>query len=382
MIASNGPKHTPKRIAREGAAGGWSGKSRASRDSSDTAPNPDRPAVNTKWSHIVQAHGGGGQLTDALLAASVLPRLGNPALNELLDSALLSTPREQLAFTIDSYVVQPLIFPGGDIGRLAVSGTVNDLAVCGARPLGIALSLILGEGLPRRTLEHVIDSIAATAADAGTSVVTGDTKVIGHIDDQTLFITTAGIGDLRTANDLHPSNVIPGDVLLINGPIADHGIAVMLARELPQVRSAVRSDVAPLNSMIERLLGDVPEVVFMRDPTRGGLAGVAADLAQRSGQRVVLVEEQLPIRPETRHAADMLGLDPLDVANEGKVLIAVRPTAVERALAALRSHELGRGACVIGYVGGEADGLCELRTLMGGRRIVQKPYGEQLPRIC
>lgn len=343
-------------------------------------PSISRSHANGQWGRIVQAHGGGGQLTDALIQSTLLPRLGNAVLSDLLDSAVIATGREKLVFTIDSYVVQPITFPGGDIGRLAVCGTVNDLSVCGGEPLGIALSLILGEGLERRTLERVIDSVARASGEAGVPVVTGDTKVAGQ--GESILITTAGIGVARSDRPLHPSNAQPGDALLINGPIADHGVAVMLARELPQVRSAVRSDVAPLNPMIAALLREVPEIAFMRDCTRGGLASVAADLAERCRRRVILDEEQIPIRPETRHAADMLGLDPLDVANEGKVLLVVRPAAVEKAMAVLRSHPLGREARVIGHVGDDTDGLCELRTIMGGRRVVQKPYGEQLPRIC
>ncbi|MGD0462227.1 MAG: hydrogenase expression/formation protein HypE [Tepidisphaeraceae bacterium] len=329
---------------------------------------------------ISLAHGGGGQLTDDLLASCVLPRLANRALNELLDSALLPGA-DRLAFTIDSYVVQPLKFPGGDIGRLAVSGTVNDLAVCGARPLGIALSLILTEGLERRMLEDVLDSISATATEAKVCIVTGDTKVVGRGQGDGIYITTAGVGAAGTRR-LHPDAVRAGDVLIVSGTIADHGMAVMLAREMPQVQSVLKSDVAPLNHMVERLLEQVPGVAFLRDPTRGGLAGVAADLAARTGLHVTLHEGDIPIRSETWHAADMLGIDPLDVANEGKIVAVVRPDAVAAALAALREDEHGKEAHVIGAVGEQDDGVCELRTTIGGSRILQKPYGEQLPRIC
>jgi hydrogenase expression/formation protein HypE len=329
---------------------------------------------------ITLAHGGGGQVTDDLFVSCILPRLGNRVLNQLLDSALLGGP-ERLALTIDSYIVKPLKFPGGDIGRLCISGTVNDLAVCGARPLGIALSLILTEGLEQCVLEEVLDSIRLTAAEAGVNVVTGDTKVVGHGGGDGIYITTSGIGIAGPWN-LHPSAVLPGDLLIISGTIADHGIAVMLAREMPQMHSVVRSDVAPLNKMIQRLLEQVAGVVFLRDPTRGGLAGVAADLAARTGLHITLNETEIPIRPETLHAADMLGIDPLDVANEGKVVVVVRPEAADNVLDALRGDKYGQGARIIGLVGNEPDGICELRTAMGGSRILQKPYGEQLPRIC
>jgi len=332
---------------------------------------------------IMLAHGGGGQLTDSLIAQTILPRLGNDVLRDLLDAAIMEGGSERLALTIDGYVVQPWRFPGGDIGRLAVSGTVNDLAVCGARPVGLALGMIVCEGFAVGDLDGILRSVAETAAEAGVSVVTGDTKVVGRDQGDGIYLTTAGVGVVRRGLRLHPDQVRPGDVLIINGPIAEHGLAVMLARQIPDMSIAVRSDVSPLSRMIERVLEAVPDdVVFMRDPTRGGLAGAAADLATRSGLRVVLEETAIPVSRAARHAAEMLGIDVLDVANEGKVLIVARPGAAERVLAVLREDRYGAGAAVIGRVEEARDGICELRTLLGGRRIVQKPYGEQLPRIC
>jgi hydrogenase expression/formation protein HypE len=331
---------------------------------------------------IALAHGGGGQLTDELVQSVFLPRLDNNALNDLLDSALLQHHGERLALTIDGYVVQPLKFPGGDIGRIAISGTVNDLAVVGAKPLGIALGLILAEGLDQSILQEVMDSIAATAAEAGVRVVTGDTKVVGRNHADSIYITTAGVGVVSADLRLHPDRVRPGDAIIINGPIADHGLAVMLAREMPQVKSVLRSDVTPLNGLIERLLKRVPGIAFMRDPTRGGIAGVCADLASRTSWHIRLDENEIPIRPETRHVAEMLGLDPLEVANEGKVVIFARPADVSDTLAVLHQDPGQSQACVIGRVEEIDDGLCELATRMGGYRIIQKPYGEQLPRIC
>jgi hydrogenase expression/formation protein HypE len=329
------------------------------------------------------AHGGGGQLTDELIGSLILPRLGNHVLNDLLDSAVLEDGSgKRLAMTIDSYVVQPLQFPGGDIGRLAVSGTVNDLAVCGAEPAGIALSMILAEGLDKLLLEQVLDSIHQTAKEAGVNIVTGDTKVVGRGQADGMYITTAGVGKMITVRRLHPDQVQPGDVIILSGAIGDHGLAVMLAREMPDVQSVLRSDVAPLNRMIARLLRRVPHVTFMRDPTRGGLASVAADLASRSGWRIVLDESAIPLHPETLHAAEMLGLDPLEVANEGKVIIVVREPGAQAAIEVLREDPLGREAAIIGRVENVQDGICELCTPIGGRRILQKPYGEQLPRIC
>lgn len=338
-------------------------------------------ATGTRPERIALAHGGGGQLTDELIRASVLPRIGNDILNELLDAAVIGHGNRRLAVTIDGYVVQPLKFPGGDIGRLAVSGTVNDLAVSGAKPLGVALGLILAEGLDRALLDEVLDSVASTASEAGIRVVTGDTKVVGRGQADGMYVTTCGVGIVPRQARLHPSLVMPGDALIINGPIADHGLAVMLAREMPQVRSILRSDVMPLNRLIEQVLKQVPGVVFMRDPTRGGIAGLCADLASRTGWHVRVDENEIPIRPETRHAAEMLGIDPLEVANEGKVVFAVRPADVGPALAVLRRAGC-EAAAVIGAIEDRRDGLCELVTTMGGRRIIQKPYGEQLPRIC
>ncbi len=334
--------------------------------------------------HIVLAHGGGGQLTDELLQQSILPRLGHGTTEPLLDAGIIEpTGDDHLAITTDGYVVTPWRFPGGDIGRLAVCGTVNDLSVCGAQPLGLALSLIVSEGFARADLEAVLDSVGATAGEAGVPVLTGDTKVVGHNQGDGVYVTTTGIGRIPAGRRLHPRQVRPGDVILVSGSIGEHGLAVMLARELPEVRSVIRSDAAPLNTLIEGLIQAAGAgLVFMRDPTRSGLAGVAADLAAQTGLHVALDEPAIPVQPAARHAADMLGLDPLEVANEGKVVAVVRPDAADRALAALRSHPLGGDAATIGEVTEARDGLCEVRTAIGGRRILTKPYGEQLPRIC
>ena len=347
-------------------------------DSVSAMPDITGPA------RIAMAHGGGGQLSDDLIASAILPRLGNDVLNDLLDAGVLCDRGQRLALTIDGYVVQPLKFPGGDIGRLAVCGTVNDLAVTGATPLAVALAMILEEGLEQAVLDDVLASIATAAREAGVRVVTGDIKVVGRGQADRMYITTAGVGGVKADVRLHPDQVTPGQMLIINGPIADHGLAVMLARDMPEVQSAVRSDVAPLNGMIADVLSAVPRgaVTFMRDATRGGLAGLCADLAARCGFHVTLEEGAIPIRPETLHAAEMLGIDPLEVANEGKVVLMVRPEHVATALAAMRAHPLGQTARVIGTIDDSRDGCCDLVTHMGGRRIVQKPYGEQLPRIC
>jgi hydrogenase expression/formation protein HypE len=331
---------------------------------------------------VVLAHGGGGQLTDELLKTHMLPRLGNPVLKELLDAGLFSLANRQVAMSVDSFVVQPLFFPGGDIGRLAVSGTINDVAVTGARPEALALSMIIEEGLETDILDRVLDSIAETAAEADVPVVTGDTKVVGHGQADGMYITTAGIGLVDPECQLSLKAVQPGDLIIINGPIADHGLAVMLAREMPEVESVIRSDAAPLNHLIQNLPSHDHDIAFMRDPTRGGVAGVLTDLARQTGYRIIIEEPRIPLRPETKHAADMLGLDPLEVANEGKVIMVARPYCAEKLLGYLRSHALGKDAQVIGHVTEQRDAICEVHTEMGGSRILQKPYGEQLPRIC
>lgn len=333
---------------------------------------------------VVLAHGGGGQLTDDLIGELVAPRFANPYLDTLDDAARIPMHGGEMLFTTDSYVVHPLQFPGGDIGRLAISGTVNDLAVCGAIPQFISLGLIIEEGLELRVLEAILDSIAATAREAGVRVVTGDTKVVGKGQGDGLYINTAGVGAMRPGVQLGLSRIKPGDVLIVSGPIAEHGLAIMLKREQADVvRSELSSDVAPLGGLIESVLRTGGEnVVFMRDPTRGGFAGVASDLASRTGLRLTIDENSIPIRPATRYAAEILGLDPLSVANEGKVMLVVRPDAMGDVLRSLREHPLGKDAAAVGRFERLDDGLCEIVTDVGGRRIIQKPYGEELPRIC
>ncbi len=334
---------------------------------------------------IVLAHGGGGQLTDELIATLFRPALDNPILARLDDAALLEGPPagSRLAFTTDSYVVQPIEFPGGDIGRLAVCGTVNDLAVCGAEPVAISIAFVLEEGLELPVLKRVVESVRQAANEAGVPVVAGDTKVVGRGNADGMYLTSTGIGLVRTREPLAIERIRPGDHLLINGPIADHGLAVMLSRGGGEfICTGVLSDVAPLNDLVRPLLEELDGLVFMRDPTRGGLAGVLAELAERTGFRLSVQEAAIPLRPQTRYAAELLGLDPLEVANEGKVVVVVRPQQAERALELLRRHPLGRDAQLIGQFTESRDGICELITQVGGRRIVQKPYGEQLPRIC
>ncbi len=332
---------------------------------------------------IILAHGGGGELTRRLLAERIIPRLGNDLLDPLGDSAVLPTMTGRPCFTTDAFVVQPLEFPGGDIGRLAVAGTVNDLAVMGAVPRALSLALVLEEGLPVAVLERVIDSIAATADEAGVPVATGDTKVIERRGAGGMTITTAGIGELTRPPLPGAPAAAEGDAILVTGPIAEHGLAVMSAREGLGIRTELRSDVAPLAGLTEAMLDSGATVRFLRDPTRGGLAGVLADLAEDAGRNIEADEDAIPLTPVARHACELLGLDPLSVANEGKVVAVVASEDADRLLSACREHPPGRRAAIIGRVGATADlPLVELLTRVGGRRIVQRPYGEDLPRIC
>ena len=332
---------------------------------------------------IVLAHGGGGELTRRLLAEHILPRLANDLLNPLTDSAVLDRPAGRVCLTTDAFVVQPLEFPGGDIGRLAVCGTVNDLAVMGAVPKALSLALVLEEGLPIAVLGRIIESIASSAAQAGVVVATGDTKVIEHRGSGGMTITTAGIGELADGVELSAAGIEPGDAILVTGRIAEHGLAVLSAREGVSFRTSLLSDVAPLGGLAKDLLG-AGGVRFLRDPTRGGLAGVLADLAEETGRCIEIDESAVPLSPAARHAAELLGLDPLTIANEGKIVAVVAADDAQGVLDACRAHPLGADGAVIGHVVGDRSDwpLVELLTRAGGRRIVQRPYGEELPRIC
>ncbi len=337
---------------------------------------------------VVIAHGGGGELMGRLLRDHVLPAIDNRTLAPLPDGAVLPWTDGELVFTTDSYVVTPLEFPGGDIGRLAVAGTVNDLAVMGAEPVALSLGLILHEGLPLALLERIMASIGATAREAGVEIATGDTKVIerraGQDSDtrEGLFINTAGIGRRRPRLALAAARVQPGDRILINGPIAEHGLAIMSVRSGLSFESTLRSDVAPLNGLIGQLLATGAEIRFMRDATRGGVAGVLADISEACAHSIEIDEDAVPLTTTARHAAEMLGLDPLAVANEGKVVVVVSARGSAHVLAACRKHPLGRRAALVGRVVDSKPPLVELITRAGGRRVVQRPYGEDLPRIC
>jgi hydrogenase expression/formation protein HypE len=343
------------------------------------------PKTDTR-PRVMLAHGGGGELTKQLIAEHILPKLGNTFLSPLTDAAILPAQAGRLAVTTDAFVVQPLCFPGGDIGRLAVCGTINDLAVMGARPIAITLALIIEEGLSFDLFDRIMDSIAAAATEAGVPVVSGDTKVIerqpGDHPSENLTITTTGLGHVRDDVRLDARRITPGDVIIINGHIADHGLAVMSAREGLSFQTDLKTDAAPLNGLIHAVLDTGADVKFMRDPTRGGIAGTLADLVDNTGLTIRLNESAIPMTRVAHHTAEMLGLDPLTVANEGKVIIAAVEADAEKVITACKTHAYGRHAAVIGRVTGDDPPLVELETRAGGSRIVQRPYGEELPRIC
>lgn len=318
-----------------------------------------------------------------LIREKILPILDNEILRRLGDSAILQIQGgERLAFTTDSYVISPIFFPGGDIGRLAVSGTVNDLAMAGAKPLALSLGMILEEGFPMEDLVRILGSVRATAQEAGVSVVTGDTKVVRKGEADGIFINTSGIGIVAPELDTSGERAAEGDVVMVSGPIGDHGVAVMIQREGLRMESPLESDVAPLWGMVERLLALGRGVRFLRDPTRGGLAGALTELARITGKGVELQEGQIPLRVEVRSVCELLGLDPLYVACEGRCVAVVAQEHAQKALEILRAHPLGRQARIIGRILQEPPAEVLLRTTIGGSRLVQLPLGEQLPRIC
>jgi len=331
---------------------------------------------------IQLAHGSGGCLSAALVEQLFLPRFGNEILNRLEDQAILEAGSGRLALSTDSFVVDPLFFPGGDIGDLAVNGTVNDVCMCGATPLCLCAAFIIEEGLAMATLHRVLVSMERAAAAAGVRVVTGDTKVVNRGSCDKLFITTTGLG--RVPDNLHISaaNLQPGDKIILSGTLADHGMAVLTSREGLSFQSSPASDTAALNGLVAAMLASGGRIHAMRDPTRGGLAATLNELARASQKGIVLDERAIPVRPSVRAACEILGIDPLYVANEGKLVAAVPALDAVAVLAAMRSHPLGREAALIGEVTAAEPGLVSLRTLLGVRRTVDMPLGEQLPRIC
>lgn len=340
------------------------------------------PLPLSDYPNIILGHGGGGKLSAELVEHLFLPAFRNEQLGRLGDSAVLPLNGSRLAVSTDSFVVQPLFFPGGNIGSLAVHGTVNDVSMSGAKPLFLTAGFIIEEGLPMAVLGQIVDSMAAAAEKAGVTIIAGDTKVVdkGHGDG--LFINTSGIGLIPGGVNIGPDKARPGDVVIVSGTIGDHGMAVMSVREGLQFETTITSDSAALNGLIGDVLAVADDVHVLRDPTRGGVAAALNEIAQASQVGVVIEERKLPVKTAVRSACELLGMDPLFVANEGKVLVIVPQAQAEEVLDIMRAHPLGEDAAIIGRVVAEHPGLLVLQTGIGGKRVVAMQIGEQLPRIC
>ncbi len=332
---------------------------------------------------VTLAHGAGGKASAALLEAVFMPAFANDTLATQTDAAVLELPSgDRLAFSTDSYVVHPLVFPVASVGHLAVHGTVNDLAMVGARPLALSAAFVLEEGFPIDALRAIVADMAEAAAVAGVDIVTGDTKVVDRGAADGMYISTAGVGLIPAGRDLSAGRVIPGDVLIVSGTIADHGMAVMLARGDLAFEADIVSDTAPLNDLMECLLSAAPSTRWLRDATRGGVGTVCNELARDTNLTVVLDESALPVRAPVAAACELLGIDPLYVANEGKFVAVVERDEADRAVTALRAHPLGHDAVRIGEIREEPPGIVVLVTPIGGTRIVDMLVGDPLPRIC
>ena len=331
---------------------------------------------------IQMAHGGGGRRTAQLIERLFLPAFRSDALEPLGDGAIVYVGHERLAFTTDTFVVQPPFFPGGDIGSLSVYGTANDLAMCGAEPMGFSVGLVLEEGFAMSDLARIVASIADAAARVGAPVVTGDTKVVDRGKGDGIFINTSAIGRVRPGVTVAPQRAAPGDVVLVSGPVGDHGIAVMAARNGIALETDLESDSAPVQELVHPLLDAVPDAKVLRDPTRGGLATALCEIAAAARVGIRIDEASVPVRPAVRAACELLGFDPLYVACEGRFLAIVPPAAASRALAALRSLPETQAAERIGEVTAGDAGRVSLRTCIGSHRRLERLSGEQLPRIC
>lgn len=353
-----------------------------------TGPFGECPLPIFEHSQIVLGHGGGGKLTAELIEKVFVSRFANPTLERMNDSALVEMGGTQLAFTTDSFVVTPIFFPGGDIGSLAVNGTVNDLAMAGAKPMYLSAAFILEEGLQASDLARVVDSMQAAASRAGVHVITGDTKVVNRGKGDQVFITTTGLGQVAADVQLGSDRAKPGDCILVSGYIGDHGITILSQRDGLEFEADLHSDCAALNGLVDgmieevRAAGDPWAIRCLRDPTRGGVASALNEIAGRSGVGMMLDEETIPVRETVRGACEMLGLDPLYVANEGKLLAIVAQDLAPRVLRRMTSHPLGRESRMIGRIVESPAGMVLMKTSVGGTRVVDTLFGEQLPRIC
>jgi hydrogenase expression/formation protein HypE len=339
------------------------------------------PIPIADYPRVLLAHGGGGKLTQQLIRG-FLSQFTSELLLPLHDGAMLTIDGARLAFTTDSYVISPIFFPGGTIGELAVNGTVNDLAMCGATPLYLSAGFIIEEGFSMDDLWKVVVSMQEAAQKAGVAIVTGDTKVVDRGKGDKIFINTSGIGRIPPGIAIHPRRAAAGDRIILSGRIADHGIAILSVREGLRFQTELRSDTAALNGLVEAMLAASPDIHVLRDPTRGGLASVCNEIAGQAGVGITLRQESIPLADEVRGACEMLGLDPLYVANEGKLIAFVPPDHADRILAAMKGHPCGAQAAIIGDVVSDHPGVVTMQTTIGGTRVVDMIAGEQLPRIC
>ncbi len=340
------------------------------------------PVPLRDYDRIVLGHGGGGKLSAELIEHLFLAAFGTDAGAELHDAATIETSGERLAFSTDSYVVRPLFFPGGCIGDLAIHGTINDVSMAGARPIALSAGFIIEEGLPLETLARIVDAMAAAAEAANVRIVTGDTKVVesGHADG--LYINTAGIGVIREGVDIRPSRATPGDVVIVSGPIGQHGIAVLSQREGLEFGTDIRTDSAALHGLVAVMLDAVLDIHVLRDPTRGGLTATLCEIASAAGVGISYEETSIPVPAEVAAACAFLGLDPMSVANEGRLVAIVAESDADALLSAMHAHPQGVGASAIGRVNADHPGLVTAITPFGTTRVVDLPLGEQLPRIC
>jgi hydrogenase expression/formation protein HypE len=347
-----------------------------------TALTASCPLPISNYERIVLAHGSGGKLSQRLMQQVVLPQFTNALLDPLHDGAIFALGGTRMAFSTDSYVVKPLFFPGGDIGKLAVHGTVNDLAMCGARPLYLSAGFILEEGLAMDDFRRIVQSMREAAAAAGVQLVTGDTKVVDRGKADGIFINTSGIGVIPDSVNISPSRAQVGDKIIVSGSIAVHGIAIMSVREGLEFETEIASDTAPLNGLVETIIGTERDIHVLRDPTRGGITSALVEIAQTAGVGMLLHEAAIPIQEDVCGACEILGLDPLYVANEGKLLAIVSAADADVVLTAMRGHPLGREATIIGEVTADTPSFVLMKTRVGGTRVVDMLSGEQLPRIC
>jgi hydrogenase expression/formation protein HypE len=340
------------------------------------------PLPITEYKNILLAHGGGGKLSHQLIQKIFAAQFKNDLLDPLHDGAMFSLGNTRCAFSTDSYVIKPIFFPGGDIGSLAVNGTVNDLAMCGARPLYLSSAFIIEEGLPVEDLWRVVLSMEQAAKTAGVQLVTGDTKVVDRGKGDKIFINTSGIGIIPEGVQIHPNHAKAGDKIILSGSIAEHGIAIMSIREGLEFETLIESDCAPLNGLVETMLAASKKIHVLRDPTRGGVASVLNEISESAHVGISMMEDKIPVSEEVRGACEILGFDPLYVANEGKLIAFLPSEAADIVLKSMRAHPLGKNAVVIGEVVADHPGTVVMKTRIGGSRVVDMLSGEQLPRIC